>query len=91
MARCGNCNRDVGCGCNLINGVCGSCYGEGYVNDKVVGKKKPTQKIVYPKLPNPEENTEFNQILKMKNLSREEKLKRINDILERAKNLISNS
>lgn len=83
MARCGTCNRDVGCGCNLINGVCASCYSEGIQELPQADKKKSHRKIVYPKPLIPEGNTDITQILKMKALSREEKLKRINDILER--------
>lgn len=26
MARCSKCGIDVGCGCNLVNGLCKSCY-----------------------------------------------------------------
>jgi len=25
MAACANCGKQVGCGCQLINGLCGSC------------------------------------------------------------------
>jgi hypothetical protein len=26
MATCKNCNASVGCGCQLKNGLCASCY-----------------------------------------------------------------
>lgn len=26
MASCRNCGTNVGCGCQLINGLCSSCY-----------------------------------------------------------------
>lgn len=28
MATCKNCGRNVGCGCNLTNGLCAQCYVE---------------------------------------------------------------
>lgn len=27
MASCNNCGANVGCGCNLINGLCAYCHG----------------------------------------------------------------
>lgn len=27
MASCSNCGTNVGCGCNLVNGLCGYCRG----------------------------------------------------------------
>ncbi len=27
MATCSKCHRQIGCSCNLKNGVCGSCLG----------------------------------------------------------------
>jgi len=25
MAACSNCQKNVGCGCNLVNGLCANC------------------------------------------------------------------
>jgi len=27
MAKCKNCGANVGCGCNLVNGLCAACNG----------------------------------------------------------------
>lgn len=26
MSQCGQCKKNVGCGCNLVNGLCAACY-----------------------------------------------------------------
>ena len=75
MASCSSCGTDVGCGCNLINGKCPTCYGKLSISERtvVINIPPPTTPPVSP---------EFELILNMKQLSKEEKLKRINDILE---------
>lgn len=80
MASCSSCGTNVGCGCNLISGKCGACYG------KSVSSDNTNQTFNVPTIPSTvPANTEFNVILSTKGLSKEEKLKRINDILEKAR------
>lgn len=89
MAHCSVCGKNVGCSCSLTNGKCHNCIGEPVPQGEV--KKKQTKRIVYDnsaiKNP-PAQNDEFSKILKNKGLSKQEKIKRINDILEKAKSLI---
>lgn len=86
MAHCSQCGRDMGCGCNLINGSCAVCYNKSLNGDQPQIKRKRTDRVIYKR---PETgaapNTEFSEILKSQGLSRAEKLKRINDILEQAR------
>ena len=88
MASCGKCNKDVGCGCNLVTGMCVSCYSK-YVADggtpysSKITKTRSVRYTAPPKEAPP--LTEFESILKSEGMSREEKLKRINDILEQAR------
>ena len=89
MAHCSKCGRDVGCGCNLISGLCAKCYSEtlDYVNDTPQNKVKAvkSKRVIYKKPePNQRPTSEFSDILKTPGISREEKLKRINEILEKA-------
>lgn len=87
MAICNKCGREVGCGCNLITGSCHKCYNESITSNAEIEKplKKIIKKTVYQNLPDAPPNTEFSNILKNQELSRAEKLKRINDILEKAR------
>lgn len=89
MATCSKCGKSVGCGCNLISGKCHVCFNEtvsGIQSTEGEPKKKQTRRIVYPQpTVTTEPNTEFEKILKVKGISKEEKIKRINDILEKAK------
>lgn len=89
MAHCNQCGRDVGCGCNLIDGACTTCYNKSLDNNAVDFqplKKKSTNRVRYKKpKTDPPPNTEFEEILKIKTLSKEEKIRRINDILEKAR------
>src|SRR5690242_12414343 len=93
MANCANCGIEVGCSCNLHGGgLCTSCYSNrsiDTVDPKVGNKKKATKRVVYSKPDRPvPPNTEFTEILKNKAIPREEKIKRINDILEKARKQI---
>jgi len=36
-AKCTKCHRDVGCGCNLIAGLCSSCSGTNFIATKEAG------------------------------------------------------
>lgn len=88
MAHCNQCGKDVGCGCNLINGACAACYNKSLDSSAVDYQplKKSTGRVRYKKPQvDPPPNTEFEEILKIKTLSKEEKIRRINDILERAR------
>lgn len=86
MASCGQCGTQVGCACNLILGVCASCYNKKVESgEAAVLNKKTKKKVVVQKTPkDPKPVGEFTEILNS-GLSREEKLRRINDILEKAK------
>jgi hypothetical protein len=84
MASCSSCGRDVGCGCNLSNGLCLTCLAKDRVDDGTP-LKKSTKRIVYNNTVEPLPKTEFESILSIKGISREEKLRRINEILEKAK------
>ena len=84
MAQCKNCGKGVGCSCSLIGGLCTVCYSEGASLQNKSSSTKTTERIVYQQSPNAPPNTEFEVILNTSGLSREEKLKRINDILEKA-------
>lgn len=94
MARCKKCSRDVGCSCNLFSGYCAKCYGSLPDTTAYQRKNKEQPTTISLKLEAPA-NTEFTQILKSQGLSKEEKLKRINQILEKARqnydNQIQNS
>ncbi len=81
MAQCTKCGKSVGCSCSLIGGLCTTCYSEGNTDQFVA--KKATRKV-FKQLPNAPPNTEFEVILNTPGLTREEKLRRINDILEKA-------
>jgi len=86
MASCSQCGKDVGCGCNLISGSCAGCYNKTLDNNQpTVIQKKTSKRIVYVNQPNALPNTEFSEILKTQGLSKQDKLKRINDILEKAR------
>jgi hypothetical protein len=87
MANCSRCGKEVGCACNLISGSCHSCYNKNLDKDDAqsIVKKKSSKRIVYKNDPQAPPNTEFTEILKTQGLSRQEKLKRINDILEKAR------
>lgn len=78
MAKCSGCGRGVGCSCNLIGGLCTKCYANtGY------GQAVTTSTRINATSSEP--NSEFNDILNTTGISREEKLRRINEILERAR------
>lgn len=77
MAKCSKCGRDVGCSCNLIGGSCHKCVSDvGYTS---------TQTLVYQQPDDAKPVSEFTTILNTPNISKEEKLRRINEILERAR------
>lgn len=83
MANCSKCGRDVGCGCNLVDSKCMSCYNEGLDNSapqmRVTSKRTYNLTLTEPATP-----TEFETILNSTGLTKQEKLKRINDIIEKA-------
>lgn len=69
MAFCSTCNKDVGCSCKLIGGQCLSCI--------QVNSNPPTiNQINY----NPGNN--FIDIVNSGYLTKDEKLRKINEILE---------
>lgn len=90
MASCGKCGKNVGCGCNLTQGYCVTCYAEKIESGEQVQaemKRKSIKRVKFTKPPvDPPENTQFIEILQTQTLTREEKLKRINNILEQARN-----
>lgn len=80
MASCSSCKVDVGCGCNLNDdGMCTTCLGK--------QSTITTRSTSVPLQMNsqPPASPEFVNILKQPGLTKEEKLKRINDILEAAR------
>lgn len=77
MASCNSCGATFGCACNLIQGRCASCYGKSTAQNQTLSAPAYNQESVPP-------NTEFDAILNTKGLSKQEKLKRINDIIEKA-------
>lgn len=83
MANCNSCSKDVGCGCNLVNGLCVSCYSKAQQEGVTVTSQRKRERYTAPK-PDPKPLTEFESILKS-GISKEEKIKRINDILEKAR------
>lgn len=85
MANCSHCNSEVGCACNLVGGLCTSCYAKRQSSpEQFTPLKKSSNRVIYTRPPNNQPpNTEFGEILATKGLSKEEKIKRINDILER--------
>jgi len=83
MAKCSKCGKEVGCGCNLITGSCHTCYNKQVSLTSVGLTETQAQSLQLPVVQNPPPNTEFDKILKTQGLSKEEKLKRINDILEK--------
>lgn len=91
MAHCSQCGKDVGCGCNLISGSCATCYSKNVNSTENVTlevPKKRTKRIKYNNTTEPSPNTEFEKILRTESLSKLEKIRRINDILEKARQQI---
>lgn len=83
MANCGKCGKEVGCGCNLVSGQCMSCYNEGL--DHSAPQMKTTSRQTYNlTLKEPVVPTEFENILNSSTMTKQEKLKRINDIIDSA-------
>lgn len=87
MANCSKCGRDVGCGCNLIDSKCMSCYNEG-LDHSAPQMAVTARKIYNLTLTEPTPQTEFEVILNTQGLSKDEKLKRINDIIQNSKTQI---
>lgn len=87
MANCNQCGRDVGCGCNLVNGMCLGCIAKNENNSPLTpNRKRPrytASKAEAPPL------VGFEGILKTQNISKEEKIRRINEILEQARKNIT--
>lgn len=86
MANCIKCSRDVGCSCNLVDGFCLSCYSVNINETGITPTHKKSKRVVYNNTVKNggEPNTEFEVILKTPGLTKEEKLKKINDILTKA-------
>lgn len=83
MASCNKCGRDVGCGCNLISGYCPTCYNSTLDNNPA--EPRTTKRIVYTNNPQPSAPpSEFELILQTPGISKEEKINRINAILNKA-------
>lgn len=81
MAKCSTCRREVGCSCNLIQGQCAKCFAEsGYGGGTITYS---TQTVTQTTSDQP--NMEFENILNTQGISQEEKLRRINAILEQAR------
>lgn len=85
MAICSVCGKEVGCGCNLTSGKCHTCIGQTIETTSLLTKN--TKRVVYSNPTNTLPNTEFEKILLTTELSKAEKLRRINEILEKAKQL----
>lgn len=91
MAHCSQCGKDVGCGCNLISGSCATCYSKTLNTEEgatLEAPKKRAKRVKYNNKTEPPPNTEFEIILRTQGLSKEEKIRRINDILEKARQQI---
>lgn len=43
MAKCSQCNKEVGCACNLTLGLCSTCSGTNFVATKEKGIQKVAQ------------------------------------------------
>jgi NMD protein affecting ribosome stability and mRNA decay len=91
MVSCSKCGKGVGCGCNLIDGLCTSCYSAKVTNNQTTIQTRSTERIRYDNTPEPPPNTEFDTILNIQSISKEEKIRRINEILEKAKEQYGNS
>lgn len=91
MASCSKCGKGVGCSCNLIEGLCPTCYSAKATNNQTTIQTRSTERVVYSNTPEPPPNTEFDAILGIQNISKEEKIRRINEILEKAKKQYDNS
>jgi hypothetical protein len=87
MANCNQCGKDVGCGCNLVGGVCVGCYSKAQAEGQSLAPQRKRERYVAPPR-EPAPLTTFETIFKQKGLSKEEKIKRINDILENARKSI---
>lgn len=80
MANCSKCGLQVSCGCSLIEGACSTCYMQS-------NQQSPSHPFVQVNLQgvNAPQPVTFEAILNEGTLSKEEKLKRINDIIEKAR------
>ena len=86
MATCNQCGKNVGCGCNLIEGACVGCYSKMSQEEKTTLPNKKNKKVRYKAPPKEAPPlTEFETILHTQNISKDEKIRRINDILEKAR------
>lgn len=85
MASCGQCGKEVGCGCNLINGQCMTCYNATLPLDAPKLSRASRKQIVKFSQPDAKPVNEFEEILRIPNITKQEKLRRINEILEKAR------
>jgi hypothetical protein len=91
MASCRKCGKGVGCSCNLIEGYCPSCYNTNAITPSITTNIKrtiSTNLIQYSQPDAPATSSEFEDIVNTPNISKAEKIRRINEILERAKQKI---
>lgn len=89
MASCSKCGKNVGCACNLAQGMCLQCYNANMNVSPAttVGKSTYSSPVQYSQ-PDAKPITEFEQILQTPGISKQEKIRRINEILEKAKQKI---
>lgn len=85
MASCSKCGKNVGCGCNLVGGLCLQCYSVNSTISTPSKKKSTYKKVVSYSQPDAKPLEGFEEILQIPNISKEEKIRRINEILEKAK------
>lgn len=85
MANCSTCKRDVGCSCNLQHGQCLSCYSKSLATSDSSSTTLVRTRTVTFSDPNAEPVSGFNEIINDTSITQEEKLRRINEILEQAK------
>jgi hypothetical protein len=87
MANCLQCSKEVGCACNLISNVCLTCYSSN-LETGTTFIKPTTTRVVYENTVPEEPGNEFTQILSTPGITKEEKIRRINNILEKAREQI---
>lgn len=85
MASCGQCGREVGCPCNLIGAKCMKCYNESLPVEAPRVNRATRKKIVKFSKADAQPVTEFTTILQTPGISKQEKVRRINEILEKAR------
>lgn len=79
MANCITCNKEVSCACTLIEGKCITCYSE------FNSQQEPNNPVYFPF--NAETST-INDVTQAVGISTEEQIRRINEILLKAREKI---